>query len=92
MTADLPLRLGKIGALLAARMPRVFDATLALLETLSPVLDIVGAERYDIQRPIGHGGHAEVLLASSGVPTASSAPSPSSACAPTRRTRSSSWR
>src|SRR5215208_2962215 len=62
MTADLPLRLGEIGALLATRMPRFFDATLALLETVSPVLDVAGAGRYEIQRPIGHGGHAEVLL------------------------------
>jgi serine/threonine protein kinase len=62
MTADLPHRLSEIGALLAVRMPRVFDATLALLETLSPVLDVAGAGRYEIQRPIGHGGHAEVLL------------------------------
>ena len=62
MTADLPLRLGEIGAVLATRMPRVFDATLALLETVSPVLDVAGAGRYEIQRPIGHGGHAEVLL------------------------------
>src|SRR5262245_11655225 len=54
MTADLPLRLGEIGALLATRMPRVFDATLALLETVSPVLDVAGAGRYEIQRPIGH--------------------------------------
>jgi len=62
MTDDLPLRLGEIGAVLATRMPRVFDATLALLETMSLVLDVAGAGRYEIQRPIGQGGHAEVLL------------------------------
>src|SRR6185436_1742550 len=62
MTADLPLRLGEIGTVLATRMLRVFDATLALLETVSPVLDVAGAGRYEIHSPIGHGGHAEVLL------------------------------
>jgi len=62
MTADLPLRLGEIGAVLASRMPGVLDATLVLLESVSPALDAAGSGRYEIQRQVGLGGNAEVLL------------------------------
>ena len=63
MTADLTLRLGEIGAVLAKRMPGVLDATIVLLESVSPPLDAACSERYEIQRQIGAGGHSEVLLA-----------------------------
>src|SRR6188508_32838 len=39
MTIDLTRRLGELGAVLAARMPGVFDATLALLESVPAALD-----------------------------------------------------
>src|SRR5829696_3588226 len=61
MTADaLTLHLGELGAVLTSRMPRVLDATAALLESVLPPFE--GFERYELQHQIGLGGHAEVFL------------------------------
>ena len=62
MTADLTLRLGELGAVLAKRMPGVLDAITVLLESVPPALDAARSEHYEIQHQIGAGGHAEVLL------------------------------
>ena len=62
MTADRTTRLSEIGAVLAARMPSVLDAAIALLESVPPAVDAARPERYEIQHPIGAGGQAEVLL------------------------------
>jgi serine/threonine protein kinase len=61
---DRITRLSEIGAVLAARMPSVLDAAVALLESIPPALEPSRPERYEITRPIGAGGQAEVLLAS----------------------------
>lgn len=61
MIADLLHRLGELGAVLAQKMPGIVDAALVLLESISPALDAVGFGRYEIQRQIGLGGHAEVI-------------------------------
>jgi serine/threonine protein kinase len=42
---------------------RSYDATIALLESVPPALDAARSGRYEVQYPIGAGGHAEVLLA-----------------------------
>lgn len=60
---DRAQRLRSIASILARRMPVVLDAALALLETVPLALDAARAERYQIQRQIGAGGHAEVLMA-----------------------------
>jgi serine/threonine protein kinase len=44
------------------RAPRLPNRTSALPESGAPALDIACSERYEIQRQIGLGGHAEVLL------------------------------
>jgi serine/threonine protein kinase len=62
MTADRTARLSEIGAVLAARMPNVLDAAIALLESVPPAVDAARPQRYEIQHPIGAGGQAEVLL------------------------------
>ena len=62
MTADLTQRLGEIGAVLAERMPLVIDATIAIFESILPVLEDARPARYQIGPPIGIGGMAEVLL------------------------------
>ena len=54
--------LSKIGTVLAARMPAVLDAAIALLESVAPALDAAHPQRYEIERKIGEGGEAEVLL------------------------------
>jgi serine/threonine protein kinase len=62
MTANRTVRLSKIGAVLAARMPAVLDAAIVLLESVAPALDAAHPQRYEIDRKIGEGGEAEVLL------------------------------
>jgi hypothetical protein len=47
MTADLTFRLGEIGAVIAAKMPDVLDATIVLLESVPPALDAAWFERYE---------------------------------------------
>jgi serine/threonine protein kinase len=63
MTADRATRLRDIGAVLAERMPSVLDAVITLLESIPPAVGPSRPERYEITRPIGAGGQAEVLLA-----------------------------
>jgi eukaryotic-like serine/threonine-protein kinase len=63
MTRDLSLRLDELSAVLASRLPGVLDATIVLLESVPPALDAARSGRYEVQRPIGAGGHSEVLLA-----------------------------
>lgn len=63
MSADRATRLREIGAVLAERMPGVLNAALALLESIPPAVDPPRPERYEITRPIGAGGQAEVHLA-----------------------------
>ncbi len=62
MTTDLTMRLSAIGTVLAARMPTVLDAAIALVESVLPALDAARPERYEIKHQIGTGGMAEVLL------------------------------
>jgi serine/threonine protein kinase len=62
MTIDLTMRLSAIGTVLAARMPNVLDAVIALLESVLPAFDPTPPERYDIKHQIGTGGMADVLL------------------------------
>jgi serine/threonine protein kinase len=62
-TVDRATRLREIVAVLAERMPSVLDAAIALLESIPPALEPSRPERYEITRPIGAGGQAEVLLA-----------------------------
>jgi serine/threonine protein kinase len=62
MTADRTTRLYEIGAVLAERVPSVLDAAILLLESVPRALDAARPERYEILRPIGAGGQAEVLL------------------------------
>ncbi len=38
-------------------MPSVLDAAIALLESVPPAADAARPERYEIQHPIGAGGH-----------------------------------
>lgn len=63
MTADLVRRLGKVGALLAERMPSILDAAIAFLESVPAALNAARPERYQIECTIGVGGQAEVLRA-----------------------------
>jgi serine/threonine protein kinase len=62
MTTDRATRLNEIGAVLAERMPVVLDAAITLLESVAPAPDAAHPERYQIERKIGDGGQAEVLL------------------------------
>jgi serine/threonine protein kinase len=62
MTIALTMRLSAIGGVLAARMPNVLDAVIALLESILPAFDPAPPERYDIKHQLGTGGMADVLL------------------------------
>ena len=62
MIIDPKLRLDEIGSILAQRMSGVLDAAIILLESVPLALDAAHSERYEIQRQIGGGGQAEVLL------------------------------
>ena len=62
MSVDLTMRLSELGAILAARMPIVLAAVVALLESVARALDAERPERYEIQHRIGAGGQAEVFL------------------------------
>jgi hypothetical protein len=47
---------------MALRRPNLLAAVILVLEAIARALDAVRPERYEIQRPIGTGGQAEVLL------------------------------
>jgi serine/threonine-protein kinase len=64
MSANPAEPLIALGNALAARLPRALDAAITLLESIRRALAAARVERYQIERPIGSGGMAEVFLGS----------------------------
>lgn len=81
MSANPAEHLIALGSALAERMPRVLDAAIRLLESIRRALDAARVERYQIERPLGSGGMAEVFLGTSVGRKSSSGRWPSSAYA-----------